>query len=82
MKRLSILSVSTKIVLGLALFGIAAGSTARAAEIKLLCAVALQPAMVALIPDFEKSSGTKSQSPTEQRVLSRSGFRRVRLPIS
>ena len=59
MKRLSILSVSTKIVLGLALFGIAAGSTARAAEIKLLCAVALQPAMVALIPDFEKSSGHK-----------------------
>src|SRR5205814_6372091 len=54
-----ILSVSTKIVLGLALFGIAAGSTARAAEIKLLCAVALQPAMVALIPDFEKSSGHK-----------------------
>src|SRR5438874_1881982 len=59
MKRLSILSVSTTIVLGLALFGIAAGSTARAAEIKLLCAVALQPAMVALIPDFEKSSGHK-----------------------
>ena len=59
MKRRSILSVSTKIVLGLALFGIAAGSTARAAEIKLLCAVALQPAMVALIPDFEKSSGHK-----------------------
>ena len=59
MKRLSILSVSTKIVLGLAVFGIAAGSTARAAEIKLLCAVALQPAMIALIPEFEKSSGHK-----------------------
>jgi len=59
MKRLSILSVSTKIVLGLALFGITAGSTARAAEIKLLCAVALQPAMIALIPEFEKSSGHK-----------------------
>ena len=55
----SILSVSATITLVLALFGITAGSTARAAEIKLLCAVALQPAMVALIPDFEKSSGHK-----------------------
>src|SRR6201987_4162660 len=59
MKRRSIRSVSATIALGLALFGITAGSTARAAEIKLLCAVALQPAMVALIPDFEKSSGHK-----------------------
>jgi len=59
MKRLSILSVSATIALGLALFGITAGSTARGAEIRLLCAVALQPAMVALIPDFEKSSGHK-----------------------
>ena len=55
MNRRSILSVSATI----ALFGITAGSTARAAEIKLLCAVALQPGMVALIPDFEKSSGHK-----------------------
>jgi len=59
MKRRSILSVSAKIALGLALFGVTAGSTARGAEIRLLCAVALQPAMVALIPDFEKSSGHK-----------------------
>jgi molybdate transport system substrate-binding protein len=59
MKQRSIPSVSAKIALGLALFGITAGSTARAAEIQLLCAVALQPAMVALIPDFEKSSGHK-----------------------
>src|SRR3954466_4414625 len=60
MDRRSSLSVSAKIALGLALFGITAGSTARAAEIKLLCAVALQPAMVAPIPDFEKkSSGHK-----------------------
>ena len=59
MNRRSILSVFAAITLGLALFGITAGSTARAAEIKLLCAVALQPAMVALIPDFEKSSGHK-----------------------
>ena len=59
MNRRSILSISATIALGLALFTITAGSTARAAEIKLLCAVALQPAMVALIPDFEKSSGHK-----------------------
>jgi molybdate transport system substrate-binding protein len=45
--------------LGLALLGITAGSTARAVEIKLLCAVALHPAIDALIPDFEKSSGHK-----------------------
>jgi molybdate transport system substrate-binding protein len=59
MKRRSILSFSAKIALGLALFGITAGSTARAAEIKLQCAVALHPAIDALIPDFEKSSGHK-----------------------
>jgi molybdate transport system substrate-binding protein len=51
--------VSLRIASGLALFGITAGSTARAAEIKLLCAVALQSGMIALIPDFEKSSGHK-----------------------
>ncbi len=59
MNRRSILSVSATIVLGLALLGITAGIAAGAAEIKLLCAVALQPAMVALIPDFEKSSEHK-----------------------
>src|SRR5215216_2898635 len=59
MNRRSILSVSATIALGLALFGITAGTTARAAEIKLLCAVALHPAIDALIPDFEKSSGHK-----------------------
>src|SRR5437762_6200699 len=57
MNRRSILSVSATLASGLALFGITAGSTARAAEIKLLCAVALQPGFIALIPDFEKSSG-------------------------
>jgi molybdate transport system substrate-binding protein len=55
----SILSVSATLASVLALFGITAGATARAAEIKVLCAVALQPAMDALIPDFEKSSGHK-----------------------
>ena len=59
MNRRSILSVSATLASGLALFGITAGSTARAAEIKLLCAVALQPGFIALIPDFEKSSGHK-----------------------
>jgi molybdate transport system substrate-binding protein len=59
MNRRNILSVSATIVLGLALLGITAGMAARAAEIKLLCAVALQPGMVALIPDFEKSAGHK-----------------------
>src|SRR4051794_6793850 len=59
MNRHSILNLSAVIVLGLALFGITAGSTARAAEIKLLSASALHPAIDALIPDFEKSSGHK-----------------------
>ena len=59
MNRRSILSFCATIVLGLALLGITAGIGARAAEIKLLSAVALQPGMVALIPEFEKSSGHK-----------------------
>jgi molybdate transport system substrate-binding protein len=57
MNRRAILSLSATIVLGLSFFGISAGTIARAAEIKLLCAVALHPAIDALIPDFEKSSG-------------------------
>src|SRR5919112_2832224 len=52
-------TLSTVIVLGLALFGITTESTARAAEIRLLSASALHPAIDALIPDFEKSSGHK-----------------------
>ena len=59
MKRGSIPRVSATIALGLALFGIAAGSTAGAAEIRLLSASALHPAIDALIPEFEKSSGHK-----------------------
>ena len=39
MNRRSILSVSAAIILGLSLLGITAGSTASAAEIRLLCAV-------------------------------------------
>src|SRR5690348_2480937 len=59
MNRRNVLTVSATIALGLALSGITAGSTARAAEIRLLCAVALHPAIDVLIPDFEKSSGHK-----------------------
>jgi molybdate transport system substrate-binding protein len=59
MKRSGILSVSGTIALGLALFGISAATTARADEIKLQCAVALHPAVDALLPGFEKSSGHK-----------------------
>jgi molybdate transport system substrate-binding protein len=55
----SMLSGFATISLGLALFGITSGSTARAAEIKLLSASALHPVIDALLPDFEKSSGHK-----------------------
>lgn len=53
-----LVGIST-ITLGIVWFGIAACSVARAAEIKLLSAVALHPAIDALIPEFEKSSGHK-----------------------
>ena len=59
MYRRSILWFSATMALGLALFGITTGSTAGAAEIRLLCAVALHPAIDALIPDFEQFSGHK-----------------------
>src|SRR4051794_25149036 len=59
MKGRSVLSIFAKRALGLGLLGITAASTATAAEVKVLCAVALQPAMTALIPDFEKSSEHK-----------------------
>lgn len=57
--RRSTMRVSAAIALGLASLGITAGGAATAAEIKLLSAVALHPAVDALIPDFEKSSGHK-----------------------
>src|SRR4051812_40279615 len=59
MNRRSTRSFFASSALGLALLGNTAGNTAGAAEIKLLCAVALQPAFDALIPNFEKSSGHK-----------------------
>lgn len=57
MKWRMFLSFSATITLGFIALGVAAGGTARAAEIKLLCAVALHPAYDVLIPEFEKSSG-------------------------
>src|SRR4051812_41910121 len=59
MNRRSTLSLFATICLGPALFGVTTGSTASAAEIKLLSASALHPAIDALIPDFEKSTGHK-----------------------
>jgi molybdate transport system substrate-binding protein len=59
MKRGSILSVSAIPALALALCGITAANTAGAAEIDVLCAVALHPAMDELIPGFERSTGHK-----------------------
>src|SRR5689334_19464937 len=59
MNRHSTQSVCATIASGLILFGSTAGTVARAAEIKLLSASALHPAIDALIPDFEKSSGHK-----------------------
>src|SRR4029077_617840 len=45
--------------LSLVLLGIATGGAARAADIKVLSASALHPAIEAMIPEFEKSSGHK-----------------------
>src|SRR3954453_9236639 len=58
MYRRIILSASARISLGLACLFIVE-TIARAAEFKLLCAVALQPAFEVLIPEFEKASGHK-----------------------
>src|SRR5215471_8060518 len=55
----STLSVIATSLLGLVLFGIAAGGAARAADLKVLSASALHPAIDAMIPEFEKSSGHK-----------------------
>ena len=59
MNRRSILNVSANIALALAFFGITAGTIASAAEVRLLSASALHPAIHALTPDFEQSSGHK-----------------------
>src|SRR5438552_7903945 len=59
MDQRSTWTVSAAIALGLAFFGIAFESTARADDIRLLCAIALHPAIDALMPDFEKYFGHK-----------------------
>lgn len=59
MKRRSISRISAEITLGLVLLGTTYGSMANAAEVGLVSASALHPAIDALIPDFEKSSGHK-----------------------
>jgi len=59
LNRRIILSVSAALASGLVSFGTTFGTTAKAAEIKLLSAVALHPAIDALIPEFEKSLGHK-----------------------
>jgi molybdate transport system substrate-binding protein len=55
----NMLNVSTKVILGIFFLTVTGVVAARASEIKLLCAVALHPAIDALIPDFESSSGHK-----------------------
>lgn len=55
----NVLSVCATIATVLTLIGGSGGTIAKAAEMKLLCAVALHPAIDVLIPDFEKSSGHK-----------------------
>ncbi|GEP61574.1 hypothetical protein RSO01_87400 [Reyranella soli] len=80
MNRRRVLRVSMTIALALTVFGTLAGSRAAAAEIKVLSAVALHPAIDALIPDFENSSGHKV-SPTARRAASRNVFNGVRQSI-
>jgi molybdate transport system substrate-binding protein len=59
MNRRSMLSIFVNMALVLALLGLSDGTTARAAEVRLLSASALQPAVDAMMSDFEKSSGHK-----------------------
>jgi len=59
MDQRSVWTVSATIALGLAFLNIAFGSTANADDIRLVSAVALHPAIDALMPDFEKYFGHK-----------------------
>jgi molybdate transport system substrate-binding protein len=59
MNRRNFLSAPASVLLGLVVLSISLGAAARAAEIKLLSASALHPAVDALLPDFEKSTGHK-----------------------
>ena len=81
MNRRTILNISATIALGVALVSITAGSTVTAADIKLLCAVALHRAIDALIPDFEKSTGHKVTVAYGNAGAIADVFKRVRPPI-
>jgi molybdate transport system substrate-binding protein len=59
MNRHNLLSTYVGVAIGLVSLGLTVGAAAKAAEVKLLSASALHPAIEALIPDFEKSSGYK-----------------------
>lgn len=59
MNRRNLLCTFAGVAIGLVSFGVTAGAAAEATELKLLSASALHPAIDALIPDFEKSSGYK-----------------------
>ena len=74
--RRRIVTISAMIALGLTWFGISAWTMARATEIKLLSAVALHPAIDALIPDLKILRDTRYLLPTERRAVSRNVFKR------
>lgn len=59
MNRRNLLCTFAGVAIGLVSLGVTAGAAAEATELKLLSASALHPAIDALIPDFEKSSGYK-----------------------
>jgi molybdate transport system substrate-binding protein len=59
MKQRSLMSVVATVAVASSFFAFPASNQAVAAEVKLLCAVALHPAVDELIPDFEKSTGHK-----------------------
>jgi molybdate transport system substrate-binding protein len=59
MNRRNLLCTFAGVAIGLVSLGVTAGAVAEATELKLLSASALHPAIDALIPDFEKSSGYK-----------------------
>jgi len=59
MNRHDLLSTFAGVAIGLVSLGVTVGAAAKAAEVKLLSASALHPAIDALIPEFEKSSGYK-----------------------
>ncbi|MBM7486793.1 molybdate transport system substrate-binding protein [Bradyrhizobium sp. USDA 3686] len=59
MNRHNLLSTFAGVAFGLVSLGVTVGAAAKDAEVRLLSASALHPAIEALVPDFEKSSGYK-----------------------